>query len=187
MNPFLRSSAGIFVATSSETKTTIAERIITAISKKIAESEHEKVLLPSTWINVVNQIPRQISDSQQSYSADFPKLPTPSQLANKCISSRFCQMSTADLTYGIESLIQTLPTLQSLNCLSISFSKSGDLLISLATLAVNAVNETISMQVDLKETTVNYSNPSVARDINTVFGSFEALSDKPYYVSVKPS
>jgi len=187
MNPFLRSSAGIFAAIGSETETTIAERIIAGIAKKIAESENEKVIHPDTWINTVGKIPRQVLDSQNNNRMDFPQHPTPSELANKCISSRFRQMSTANLTNGIESLINTLPTLQSLNCLSISFSNSGDLLISLATFAVNTVNKTISVQLDLKETIVNYSNPQVAQDIDRLFGSYQPLQDKPYYVSVKPS
>lgn len=185
MNPFLRLSAGVFAAMASPQGTTMAERIIAGVSPKIKDNQN--MFAHTTWTSVVGNIPGQSISNNASSSINLSQPPTPRELADKCISLNFRKQSKVDLTNGIKSLIDTLPTLQSLNCLSISFSHSDDLLISVATLAVNTVNQTSSVQWDLKETIVDYSNPRVANDIDRLFGSFQPLLDKPYSVSVIPS
>ncbi|HAG82098.1 MAG TPA: hypothetical protein DCL61_13255 [Cyanobacteria bacterium UBA12227] len=185
MNPFVVPvvvKAGVFAAIGSKEGLTIAERIVSAISDKLVDDYTEGILQPDNWIEVASNIPHQNLIKNVSNTRKFHPYVTSKQLANECISMEFPQQSRADLTDGIESLIETLPKLELLNCLSISFSDRGDLMISLAMISLPNFS---SLKVNLKETIVNYSNKEVAADIDKVFGSFEPLDDKPYFVSVK--
>lgn len=175
--------AGVFAAIGSQQGPTIAERIVSAISNKIIEDYPDEILEPEQWKEVVSNIPNQTAIRNVDSTRKFPSPITPSEWANECITKDFRQDSTADLTGGIKSIIETLPTLQSLNCFSISFSKSGDLLISLAMISLVTSS---SLKLDLNETLVNYSNQKIAGEINDLFDSFDVAYGKPYFVSVKP-
>lgn len=193
MSQFVRTMAGVFAATGSNQQgPSIAERMSAAVVAKIA-GEPERILRPAWWAESVSMIPEQSPANTSSAKSSIYEKTAPHGFADLCISPAFRATSTADLTAGIERLLAKLPTLQSLNCLSIAFSKRGDLQISLAIISSDQTSAsqisagTRALSVDLTESLVNYSNRDVAQHIDQIFGSFAALGDTSYYVCVRPN
>ena len=86
MNPFVRSSAGIFAATGSAHETTIAERICAALSVVIKD-KYDKILDPEWWTECVNQIPNQTPAKAEDWTAPAISGETDAvQLAKACVS-----------------------------------------------------------------------------------------------------
>lgn len=196
-NPFVSIrtsvSAGFFAASGTQKQgVTMAERICAALSSVIAEDK-AKVFQPESWSQSVGNIPYQINSLEAEINKTISENTAPSELAKLCISPKFLKTSTADLTSGLETLIENLPKLQSLeslnlNCISISLSKSGDLQISLAILAIDGTDSdlpssgTRSVKGTLSETIAGYKDHM--KDFDEIFGDFEALKATPYYVCV---
>jgi hypothetical protein len=181
MNPFLSSSSGIFATIEEE----IAEKIIAAISNKILELPLTSRFNVDEWAKIIAHIPAQVATSQKQFNSNVKR----SQLAEICLSESFRQKSIVDLTSGIKSLIEEIPSLYSLTSLSLSFSQQKELLISLAQLTVNenTSDSLVSVECRMSESVVNYSNQGTAKEITKIFANFKPLGNQPYYVSVKPT
>jgi hypothetical protein len=181
MNPFLSSSSGIFATIEEE----IAEKIIAAVSSKISELPLKNRLNINEWATIVNYIPVQVPTSQKEFNSDVKR----SEIAGLCVSSSFREKSIVNLTSGIKSLIEEIPSLYSLTSLSLSFSQQKELLISLAQLTINEnqSDSLVSVECTMIESVINYSNPETAKKIQGIFANFEPLGNQPYYVSVKPT
>jgi flagellar biosynthesis component FlhA len=195
LNPFVRTSAGIFAATGSRAQEpTIAERICAAVSGKIA-SDIDKALDSAWWTECAGMIPGQVPANilKASNASIVAKQGEPIQIANLCISPVFANGTVATLPAAIAGLIATLPNLQSLNSLTISLSEGGALQISLAIITIQRTGSsqpglwTESAAFERTETTVNYGDENVASEIDELFGAFEALKDEPYYVCARAS
>jgi len=185
MNPFVlvSASAGIFAATGRGANIiTIAGRICAAVAGKI-EGEGDKILDPAWWTTTVGMIPGQ---TPAGVSARTISGQEAAQLANLC--TRADDPATlARLQTAIAGLITALPPLSSLNCLTISQSKTNLLRISLAIVAVDRKGASVTTKVDRSETTVNYGDAKMASEIDEIFGSTEPLTNQPYYVCVDAS
>jgi hypothetical protein len=194
MNPFVLTrqvvltltSAGIFVATGrGSDNTNIAERICAAIAGKIAE-ERDKILDPASWATTVGMIPGQVqvSASERTFALGQDEA---AQLAKSLCTRASDPATLARLQTAIARLIATLSPLSSLNCLTISQSKTGELRISLAIVVVDRKGTSPTAKVNLTETTVNYGDVGVASGIDDIFGSIEPLTNEPYYACVDAS
>jgi flagellar biosynthesis component FlhA len=195
LNPFVRTSAGIFVATGSRAQEpTIAQRICAALSGKIA-SDIEKALDPVWWTECVGMIPGQMPANilKASNASIVASQGETVQIANLCISPVFAKATVATLPAAIAGLVATLPNLTTLNSLTISLSMGGALQISLAIITIERAASsqpglwTESAAFERTETTVNYGDATVASEIDELFGTFEALTNEPYYVCARAS
>jgi hypothetical protein len=178
-NPFLRSVAGVFMATADPSgNPTMAERLCAALARVIA-SEPAKGLDPGWWRYAVSQVP------QVALGADISgtvTLTDASALAGICLGPSIIK-NVPRAQSVLTQWIKAIPQPMALNSLTVALGAAGSINISLTFVEYKASDDRAA-PFRRTETLLNYGNQGIATGLQDVFGATAPLAQEPYYIRI---
>ena len=179
-NPFLRTIAGTFGATTDPAgKATIAERVCAALARKIA-SDTTKQLDPDWWSYCVNQVPRLVAGAEVSGIAN---LTDPAALAGVSLAPSITAMMP-NAKQALTGWIGTIAQPARLNSLVVALGNDGELILSLAFIGQDQPVNAHAVPFRRSDATVNHGNSTIRTELTGVFTA-APLDAEPYYYRIE--
>jgi hypothetical protein len=181
MNPFVSTQAGFFVATGAATgsSTSLAQRIAAAVCNQVMQDQ-QKVLDPSAWQAVIDQIPFQASMNLSTGNLTLSGNMAPAEMAQHCVPTG------SPLAAALEKAIGQLEGNTSLlNVFSVSELSPSLLRLMFVSFVITPTFHGYPA-VTVNSTVTNLSLPDQAmvQKLNDVFGKFEPPAGTDYFISV---
>ncbi|MGE3538757.1 MAG: hypothetical protein AB7N91_15165 [Candidatus Tectimicrobiota bacterium] len=179
-NPFLRSIAGVFIATTEPSgNPTMAERLCAALARAIA-SEPAKALDPAWWSYAVNQVPQL---APGAITRGTVSVADASALASVCLGSAITK-DVPQAQGALTQWIETIPQPAVLNSLTVALGAASLMNVSLTFIGCDKANGGQAVSFRRTEMLLNCKSQTIAAGLQDLFGMTAPLSQEPYYCRI---
>ncbi|WP_037471623.1 hypothetical protein [Sinorhizobium fredii] len=190
MNPFAKTTAGLFVVVAPQSSEPLeAERICSALIQKLCEVPTRN-LDPRTWQNALQMVPNQVETSGISKTLNWTIADgdLTNALASICAKAAADRKTGVDLATPIRAYLSQYGEPIAFNCLILDQSDSAEIHLFLTCLAVAEAGSSDGCAITStsRSASLNLSDEQAQSIIVQVFGRFGPPSDSPYYLRVWP-
>jgi hypothetical protein len=176
-NPFLRSVAGVFVATADPgAGPAIAERICAVVAHAIAGKAGSE-LDPEWWSYAMNQLPQLAIGNATSGAVN---LADPAAVARRCLAP----IASSSAIKTFVDWIGGIPQLDKLNSLLVAQRPTGNIDLGLTFIGHDQSGKSTPGSFQYTMVTIDYSNPTVAVALDQLVDGVQPLGSVPYYLRI---
>jgi hypothetical protein len=180
MNPFVSTQAGFFVATGAPGGNTasLAQRIAAAVSNQVMQDQR-KVLDPTAWQAVIDQVPYQEPMNLSAGNLTLTGNIAPAEMA------QYCLPTGSPLVAALEKAIGTLAgNVSLLNVFSVSEVSPSLLRLMFVSFVITPTFHGFpSVTVNSTVTNVPMPDAGTVQKLNDVFGKFDPPAGTDYFIS----
>ena len=180
MNPFVSTQAGFFVATGAHGGSTpsLSQSIAAAVCNQVMQDQ-AKLQNPEAWLAVINQVPYQVAVNLSAANVSLSGNLAPAEIA------QYCLPTGSPLAGALEKAIAKLEgNVSLLNVFSVSEVSPTLLRLMFVSFEITAAFHGLpSVAINSTVTNLPLTDAGLVKQLNEVFGKFEAPSGVDYFIS----